>query len=170
LAFSLSYTTPPRGPTTPRRVSVRRQTAALREKRSRALQARLGMSKVQSPSAAHAKVVGVCGGAGEQQRGSSDSAGVQRCKSCESYVRTDFGWEIAHEAVSRRPPISLYTMVPRTGGYTYTVGVWDPSFKDPFSVAPCQTLAFRFATLGPSWARARVGPREFDYPPTEEGG
>jgi hypothetical protein len=27
-----------------------------------------------------------------------------------------FGWEIAHEAVSRRPPISLYTIVPRTEG------------------------------------------------------
>jgi hypothetical protein len=26
------------------------------------------------------------------------------------------GWEIAHGAVSRRPPISLYTTVPRTGG------------------------------------------------------
>jgi hypothetical protein len=28
-------------------------------------------------------------------------------------------------AVSRRPPISLYTVVPRTGGYAYAVGVWD---------------------------------------------
>jgi hypothetical protein len=27
----------------------------------------------------------------------------------------DFGWEIAHEAVSRRPPISLSTIVARTG-------------------------------------------------------
>ena len=35
--------------------------------------------------------------------------------------------EIAH--VSRRPPISLYTMVPRTVGYTCYVGVC-PSFKD----------------------------------------
>jgi hypothetical protein len=26
----------------------------------------------------------------------------------------DFGWEIAHGAVTRRPPISLYTLVPRT--------------------------------------------------------
>jgi hypothetical protein len=26
----------------------------------------------------------------------------------------DFGWGIAHGAVSRRPPISLYTMVSRT--------------------------------------------------------
>jgi hypothetical protein len=26
----------------------------------------------------------------------------------------DYGWEIAHEAVSRRPPISLYTIVART--------------------------------------------------------
>jgi hypothetical protein len=29
-----------------------------------------------------------------------------------------FGWEIAHGAVTRRPPISLYTIEPRTGGYT----------------------------------------------------
>jgi hypothetical protein len=29
----------------------------------------------------------------------------------------DFGWEIALEAVARRPPIPLYTMVPRTEGY-----------------------------------------------------
>jgi hypothetical protein len=34
-----------------------------------------------------------------------------------------FGWDIAHGAVSRRPPISLNTMVPRTEGYTYDVGV-----------------------------------------------
>jgi hypothetical protein len=54
----------------------------------------------------------------------------------------DFGWEIAHAAVSRRPPISLYTMVPRTEGYAYDVGVWDLSIvQGPFSVAPCQTLA-----------------------------
>jgi hypothetical protein len=55
----------------------------------------------------------------------------------------DFGWEIAHEAVSRLlPPISLYRIVPRTEGNTYDVKVWScPSFKDHFSVAPCQTLA-----------------------------
>ena len=42
----------------------------------------------------------------------------------------DFGWE-------------LYTMVPRTGGYAYGVGVWDLSIiQGPFSVAPCQTLAY----------------------------
>jgi hypothetical protein len=48
-----------------------------------------------------------------------------------------FGWEIAHEAVSRRPLIPLDTMVPRTGGYAYDVGVWDLSIvQGPFSVAP----------------------------------
>jgi hypothetical protein len=31
--------------------------------------------------------------------------------------------DIAHAAVSRRPPIFLHTMVPRTGGYAYDVGV-----------------------------------------------
>ena len=39
----------------------------------------------------------------------------------------DFGWEMAHGAVTRRPPIPLYTIVPRTGGYAYDVGVWDLS-------------------------------------------
>jgi hypothetical protein len=34
----------------------------------------------------------------------------------------DFGWGIVHAAVTRRPTISLYTMIPRTGGYVYDVG------------------------------------------------
>jgi hypothetical protein len=36
-----------------------------------------------------------------------------------------FGWEIAHVAVSRRPPISLDTIVARTKGYTHAAKVWD---------------------------------------------
>ena len=49
--------------------------------------------------------------------------------------------EVAHEAVSRRPPISLYTIVARTRMYTYDAKVWDASIvQGPFSVAPCQTL------------------------------
>ena len=48
----------------------------------------------------------------------------------------------------RRPPISLYTMVPRTEGYAYDVLVWGLSIvQGPFSVAPCQTLALRFASF-----------------------
>jgi hypothetical protein len=45
--------------------------------------------------------------------------------------------EIAHEAVSRRPPISLHTIVARTEGYKYAATVWDfsISFKD-HSAAP----------------------------------
>jgi hypothetical protein len=39
----------------------------------------------------------------------------------------DFGWEIAHEAVSRRPPISLSTIVARTRMYTHAAKVWDLS-------------------------------------------
>jgi hypothetical protein len=51
-----------------------------------------------------------------------------------------FGWEIAHEVVSRRPPISLDTIVARTHMYTYAVEVWDLSIvQGPFSVAPRQT-------------------------------
>jgi hypothetical protein len=42
-------------------------------------------------------------------------------------------------------------MVPRTEGYTY--GVWDLSLvQGPFSVAPCQTLALRFATFASLYA------------------
>jgi hypothetical protein len=53
--------------------------------------------------------------------------------------------EIAHEAVSRRRPVSLYTMVARTHMYTYaaTVGVC-PSFKDHF-LSPNPIV--RFATF-----------------------
>ena len=51
-------------------------------------------------------------------------------------------------AVTRRPPVSIFTVVPRTVGYMYDVGVWDSSIvQGTFSVAPCQTLALRFATF-----------------------
>jgi hypothetical protein len=45
----------------------------------------------------------------------------------------DFGWETAHGAVTRRPPISLYTMVPRTEGDTHDAKVWHLSIvQAPF--------------------------------------
>jgi hypothetical protein len=37
----------------------------------------------------------------------------------------DFGWEVAHEAVSPRPPNSLDSIVARTEGYTYDAKVLD---------------------------------------------
>ena len=44
------------------------------------------------------------------------------------------GWEIAHAAVSRRPPISVYTMGPRNESYAYDVVVWDLSIvQEAFS-------------------------------------
>jgi hypothetical protein len=50
----------------------------------------------------------------------------------------DFEWEIAHAAVSRRPPISLSGIVARTGGYTCDAKVWDLCIvQGAFSVAPC---------------------------------
>jgi hypothetical protein len=56
--------------------------------------------------------------------------------------------EIAHEAVSRRPPIPLDTIVARTEGCTYDANVWDVSIvQGPFSVAPRQTQCERFATF-----------------------
>jgi hypothetical protein len=52
----------------------------------------------------------------------------------------DFGWEIAHAGVSRRPPISLYRAVARTHMYTYAAEVWDSSIvQGPFPLAPRQT-------------------------------
>jgi hypothetical protein len=43
-------------------------------------------------------------------------------------------------AVSRRPPIYLYTTVARTEGYTHAAKVWDLSLvQGLFSVALCQT-------------------------------
>jgi hypothetical protein len=39
----------------------------------------------------------------------------------------NFGWGIAHEAVTRLLPIRLDTMVPRTHMYTYAANVWDSS-------------------------------------------
>jgi hypothetical protein len=55
-----------------------------------------------------------------------------------------FGWEIAHAAVSRRPPIYLDTMVARTHMYTYAATVWDLSFVEGLSLSPVPNL--RFAT------------------------
>jgi hypothetical protein len=75
----------------------------------------------------------------------------------------DFGWEIAHAAVSRRPPISLVTIVARTEGYTHAAKVWALFIvQGPFSVAPCQTLALRFHNVfvAVCWypdARGRAG-------------
>jgi hypothetical protein len=67
----------------------------------------------------------------------------------------DFGWEIAHEAVSRRPPISLDTIVARTEGYTYAASVWDSSLvQGLFSVAPCQTVGFAFLSVTEGGGRA----------------
>jgi hypothetical protein len=58
------------------------------------------------------------------------------------------GWEIAHAAVTRRPPIPLDTLVPRTGGYAYDVGVWDSSIvQEPSLSCRSQTLKSRFATF-----------------------
>jgi hypothetical protein len=51
----------------------------------------------------------------------------------------DFGWEVAHAAVSRRPPISFYRIVARTLMHTYAAKVWDLSIvQGPFSVAPAK--------------------------------
>jgi hypothetical protein len=66
----------------------------------------------------------------------------------------DFGWEIAHAAVSRRPPISLYTIVPLTGGCAKTVGIVHRSRTIFCRAVP----AFRVATFSSlSWKRVLEG-------------
>jgi hypothetical protein len=72
------------------------------------------------------------------------------------------GRQIAHAAVSRRPPSSLSAGVALGKGYTYATKVWVLSIvQGPFSVAPCQTLchdsqlfASRYAS--PSFWRVRA--------------
>jgi hypothetical protein len=89
---------------------------------------------------------------------------VLTIKYSDAKVANRSGWEMAYEAVSRRPPISLYyTIVARTEGYTYAAKVWDLSIvQGPFSVAPCRTLTTRFATFSspqePGAYQSAVGP------------
>jgi hypothetical protein len=74
---------------------------------------------------------------------------LQRRKSCKNRDVRDFGWEIAHAAVSRRPPTPLDTMVARTHLYTYAANVWDLSLaQGPFPVARrAKPSELRFAQL-----------------------
>jgi hypothetical protein len=83
----------------------------------------------------------------------------------------DFGWEIAHAAVSRRPPISLYTMVVRTGSYAYDVGVWDLSLVRAIFCRPAPNLSVTirnfFIAVWEWWCmtgahQVRVPPRRAD--------
>jgi hypothetical protein len=74
-----------------------------------------------------------------------------------------FGWEIAHGAVSRRPPISLDTIAARTEGYTHAAKVWAlcPSFKGHFLSPRAKPLVqgrpVPEATAGPESFRGRAG-------------
>jgi hypothetical protein len=81
----------------------------------------------------------------------------------------DFGWEIAHAAVSRRPLIPLATIVARAEGYTYAVEVWDLSIvQGPFSVAVPYPNPLRFATLPSLYGvvpRGSLGPGGGAQPP-----
>jgi pentatricopeptide repeat protein len=58
-----------------------------------------------------------------------------------------FGWEIAHGVVTRRPPISLDTIVRRTGSYAYDSKVWDLSIIQGPSLSPRANSTSRFATV-----------------------
>jgi hypothetical protein len=59
---------------------------------------------------------------------------------------------LAHEAVSRRPPISLDTIVARTHMYTYDAKVWDV-----FGICP----SFQHHSLSP---RALIVTHRFSLP------
>jgi hypothetical protein len=56
----------------------------------------------------------------------------------------DFGWAIAHAAVSPRPPNPSYTIVTRTEGYTCDAKVWDLSIvQGPLSVPLFHSITIR---------------------------
>ena len=70
----------------------------------------------------------------------------------------DYGWEIAHAPVSRRPPISLYTIVARTHMYTSAAKVWDLSIVQGHFLSPGLTVTI--ATFSPVvLSRRRAAPR-----------
>jgi hypothetical protein len=63
-----------------------------------------------------------------------------------------FGWETAHAAVSRRPPIPLDTIVARTEGYTYAakrVGVVHRA-RTHFRALPSSHQLHRTVSLMPT--------------------
>jgi hypothetical protein len=54
---------------------------------------------------------------------------------------------------ARRMPLTTFVAA-HTQGYTYAARVWDMSIvQGPFSVAPCQTRTFRFATFPFRWVK-----------------
>ena len=78
---------------------------------------------------------------------------LQRRKSCKNRDVRDFGWEIAHAAVSRRPPTPVSRTVARTHMNTYDAKVWALCIvQGPFAVAPCPPLTSRFATFASLYA------------------
>jgi hypothetical protein len=72
--------------------------------------------------------------------------GVHRCKSHANRDVGDFGWEVAHAAVSRRPPIPLDGIVARTRMYTHDAKVWALS-RTIFCRPVPNPNRYRFATF-----------------------
>jgi hypothetical protein len=73
------------------------------------------------------------------------------------YVR-GFGWEVAHEAVSRRPPIPLPMIVARSRIYTYDANVRDLCLvTGAIFCRPVPNLTFRFAIFSPLYDAAKAG-------------
>jgi hypothetical protein len=61
-------------------------------------------------------------------------------------------------AVSRRPPISLSSIVARAEGYAYDARVWDcPSFKGSFAVAPYLTQVAPLLKGNKNWENYYFG-------------
>jgi hypothetical protein len=68
--------------------------------------------------------VGLAGRVHTPRRGTHPFFAVKKLRIVNVWA---FGWEIAHAAVSRRPPIPLDTIIARTHMYTYAASVWDLS-------------------------------------------
>jgi hypothetical protein len=84
--------------------------------------------------------------------------------------------EMAHGAATRRPPVSLDMMVPRTGGDTHDASVWDSSIvQGAYPVAPCPKPGGRHDSHpSPSPPRkpraARAASADPGVPPSDSGG
>jgi hypothetical protein len=90
-----------------------------------------------------------CGGGGGGEARAPDRV-VHRCNRVAIRDARDSGWEIAHAAVSRRPPIPLPRNVARTESYTYAANRESSLVQGPFSCRPePKPQTFRSATYPP---------------------
>jgi hypothetical protein len=87
-------------------------------------------------------------------------AHLRRCQKSRIASRRDFRWEIAHAAVSRRPPISLDRIVARNHMYTHAANVWDLSIVQDHSLSPAPNpniVTIRNFCIAVGYANPTVG-------------